>query len=158
MKSTKEWWEFFPSNLSLFWYNETVLQEYFPLNKEEILNQGFNYSDYISPFPNVEKIILANKLPDNISKIPDDILNWAIKCNETWKPFRIIKEELDFYRENNLSVPKKHPDTRYYNRMKWRNSRFIYNVKCFSCNKEIKTTYDKNTVKNNKIYCKDCYI
>ena len=35
MKSNKEWWEFFPSNISPFWYNETVAQEFYPLEKSE---------------------------------------------------------------------------------------------------------------------------
>ncbi len=32
MKADWEWWEFFPSSISPFWYNETVAQEYFPIN------------------------------------------------------------------------------------------------------------------------------
>jgi hypothetical protein len=50
------------------------------LTKEKILKQNFNYSDYENPQPKVEKVIPAEKLPEDISKIPDDILNWAIKC------------------------------------------------------------------------------
>jgi len=123
MKQDLEWWEFFSVSLSPFWYNETVAQEYFPLNKEEIIKQNFNYSDYESPKPNVEKIIPADKLPENISNIPDDILNWAIKCEVSWKPFRIIKQELEFYRKHNLPVPHKHPDIRHLERMKLRNPR-----------------------------------
>jgi len=30
--------------------------------------------------PDVTKIIPAEKLPTNIIDIPDDVLNWAIKC------------------------------------------------------------------------------
>ena len=39
MMKTWEWWEFFPSSISPFGYNETVAQEYFPLNREEILKK-----------------------------------------------------------------------------------------------------------------------
>ena len=35
MKSTGEWGEFFPHELSPFGYNETVAQEYFPLNEAQ---------------------------------------------------------------------------------------------------------------------------
>ncbi|USN58887.1 MAG: hypothetical protein H6767_02080 [Candidatus Peribacteria bacterium] len=35
MQSLGEWGEFFPSNASLFGYNETAAQEYYPLTKEE---------------------------------------------------------------------------------------------------------------------------
>ena len=161
MKSTWEWWEFFPNNMSPFGYNETVANEYFPFNppvSENLdfpLNKGdtwseakgggliqwiienntfiplnsiqnkkrikwkqiFNWSDYQIPLPKVEKIIPAEKLPENISDIPDDILNWAIECEVTRKLFRIIKPELEFYRKHNIIIPRKHPDQRHLERM-----------------------------------------
>jgi hypothetical protein len=120
MKEDWEWWEFFPINLSPFWYNETVAQEYFPLSRDVSLKHLFNYSDYKSPTPKVEKIIPANKLPENISDIPDDIINWVIKCEISEKPFRIISKELEFYRKHNLPIPRKHPDIRHLERMKLR--------------------------------------
>jgi hypothetical protein len=43
----------------------------------------FNRSDYEAPFPKVDKIIPALKLPNKTKDIPDDILNRAIKCAET---------------------------------------------------------------------------
>ena len=153
MQKTWEWWEFFPSSLSPFWYNETVAEEYFPieintgLNKKDIkyidrewntyknLKEAwerpvFKYSSYESPKPNVEKIIAANKLPESIADIPDDILNWAIECEVTKKPFRIIKQELDFYRKHNLPIPRRHPDQRHLDRMKLRNPRKLYDRLC----------------------------
>ncbi len=150
-----EWWEFFPASLSPFWYNETVAQEYFPLEKEEIIKQNFNYSDYQSAKPNIEKIIKANKLPEGISKIPDDILNWAIECEDSWKPFRIIKQELDFYRKHNLPIPKKHPDIRHLERMKLRNPRKFFDRKCDKCWVEMKSTYDSD--REEIVYCEECY-
>ena len=103
--------------MSPFGYNETVASEYYPLTRSEALSQGFNWSDYEAPFPKVEKIIQASLLPKDISKIPDDILNWAIECEVTKKPFRIIKQELDFYRKHSLPIPRRHPDQRHLDRM-----------------------------------------
>ncbi len=155
MKSDWEWWEFFPANLSPFWYNETVAQEYFPLTEEQAQKLGFNYSEYEPPFPKVDKIIPAEKLPEDISKIPDDILNWVIKCEVSEKPFRIIKQELEFYRKHNLPVPHKHPDVRHSERMKLRNPRKLFDRKCDKCGKEIKSTYapDREEI----VYCEVCY-
>ena len=158
-----EWWEFFPSSLSPFWYNETVAEEYFPLKKEDVLTkhlyenwkQIYNRSDYEVPIPKVDKIIPANKLPENISEIPDDILNWAIECEVTKKPFRIIKEELEFYRKHKLPIPRRHPDQRHLDRMKLRNPRKLYDRNCDKCNKEIKTTYSSDSKKI--VYCDKCY-
>jgi hypothetical protein len=122
--------------------------EYFPINPPVIneipLNKGgnlngvevgglFNWSTYETPFPKVDKIIPASKLPDNINEIPDDILNRAVECDITKKPFRIIKQELDFYRKYNLPIPHLHPDQRYLERMKLRNPRKLFDRKCNKC-------------------------
>ena len=118
MISDGEWWEFFPASLSPFGYNETVASEYYPLLKNEAKNQGFNWSEYEAPFPKVEKIIPWGKLPDDITSIPDDVLNWAIECEISGKPFRITRQELEFYRKHNIPIPKRHPDVRHMDRMK----------------------------------------
>ncbi len=115
----------------------------------------FNWSTYESPFPKVEKIIPASKLLETIVEIPDDILNWAIECEVTKKPFRIIKQELDFYRKHNLPIPRKHPNQRHLERMKLRNPRRLFKRKCYKCGKEIQTTY--NPERPEMVYCEECY-
>ncbi len=162
MQKTWEWWEFFPSSISPFGYNETVANEYFPLARDVALQhlsedwkQLFNWSDYETPFPKVEKIIPASKLPENISEIPDDILNWAIECEVTKKPFRIIKQELEFYRKYNLPIPRKSPDQRHLERMALRNPRKLFTRVCDKCGKEIQTTYTPE--REETVYCEECY-
>jgi hypothetical protein len=172
-----EWWEFFPSSISPFGYNETVANEYFPISLKTGLKWEINYIDrewnifktlqeawerpvfkystYETPFPKVEKIIPASKLPENISEIPDDILNWAIECEISKKPFRIIKQELEFYRKYNLPIPKIHPDMRHIMRLKLKNAIKLYERKCAKCKKEIHTTYAPERMEI--IYCEDCY-
>ena len=88
-----------------------------PLSKEEALEDGYIWSDYEAPFPKVEKTLPGARLPDSIREIPDDILNWAIECEVTKKPFRIMPSELEFYRKNNLPAPRRHPDQRYLDRI-----------------------------------------
>ncbi|MDP2103543.1 MAG: hypothetical protein Q8K26_01320 [Candidatus Gracilibacteria bacterium] len=162
MRKTGEWGEFFPSSLSPFGYNETVAQEYYPLDRRDekffVSTSGkpiFNWSDYEAPFPRVEKIIPAAKLPEDISKIPDDILNWAIECEVTGKPFRIIKQELEFYRKHNLPVPRRHPDQRHLDRMSLRNPRKLFERKCDKCGVEMMTTYSNE--RKEIVYCEGCY-
>lgn len=142
--------------MSPFGYNETVAQEYFPMTREEITASNiFHYSDYESPFPKVEKIIPANKLPEDIKDIPDDILNWAIECEVTKKPYRIIRQELDFYRKHSLPIPRRHPDQRHLDRMKLRNPRKLHERKCDHCGVNMITTYSPE--RTEKVYCDDCY-
>ncbi|EKE28404.1 MAG: hypothetical protein ACD_3C00063G0001 [uncultured bacterium (gcode 4)] len=155
MESDKQWWEFFPPSISPFWYNETIANEYFPLDKAEATKNEFNWSDYENPKPEVSKIIPASKLPAKISEIPDDIINWAIECSETGKPFRIIKSELEFYRKHDLPLPHKHPDIRHIDRMHLRNPRELHDRRCEKCSIEIKTTYSPNA--KEIVYCNECY-
>ena len=155
MKKTWEWWEFFPSSISLFWYNETVALEYSPLSKEEVKQRWFNWSDYKAPFPKVKKIIPASKLPNNIKDVPDDILNWAIECSESKKLFKIMVWELDFYRRHNIWIPKNHPDERHRQRLNKRNPRKLLKRKCDICEVDIQTTYSLN--RDEKILCQVCY-
>lgn len=171
-----EWWNFFPAFLSRFWYNETEANEYYPMSREEIKNPPvlldiplikggnwngvevgglFNRSTYEAPFPKVDKIIPAEKLPSKTKDIPDDILNRAIKCAETWKPFKINPAELKFYRDNKLSIPRFHYDTRYKNRLNLKNQRKIYERKCDNCGIDIKTTYSLE--RPEIVYCETCY-
>jgi hypothetical protein len=141
--------------MSPFGYNETVANEYYPLGKSEALSSKFNWSDYEAPFPHVEKIIPAEKLPDSIESIPDDILNWAIECEVSKKPFRIIKQELEFYRKHNLPIPRRHPDVRHADRMKMRNPRKLFERKCDKCKKDMITTYAPERPET--VYCEECY-
>jgi hypothetical protein len=151
-----EYGEFFPIALSPFAYNETVAQEYFPMTKEEVLAKGWKWRDQIDETPDVEKTIPAEKLPASIKDTPDDILNWAIKCKETERPFRIIKQELEFYRKMNLPIPHFHPDVRHKRRLALRNPRKLWKRECGSCGEEIETTYSPE--RQEKIYCEKCYL
>ena len=136
--------------------------EYYPIERRDAINRVstdgkaiFKWSLYEPPFPKVEKTIPASKLPENIQDIPDDILNWAIKCEVTDKPFRIIKQELDFYRKHNLPIPRKHPDQRHLDRMKLRNPRKLYNKLCMKCGIDMKTTYSPE--RTEIVFCEECY-
>ena len=156
MKSTWEWWEFFPIKLSPFAYNETMAQEYYPLTKEEILDNWWKWKDENDKISNVEKIIPAEKLPNNISDIPDDILNWAIKCETSQRPFKLTTQELSFYRKHSIPIPHLHPEQRHKERIKLRNPRKLFDRKCMKCEKQIQTTYSPD--RSEIVYCEECYL
>jgi hypothetical protein len=151
-----EWGQFFPPDISPYGYNETTAILYFPLTQEEATKRWFTWSTYEEPFPKVEKIIPANKLPKNIDEIPDDILHWAIECEVTKKPYRIIKQELDFYRLHHLPLPKKHPEQRHKQRFLKRNPwNTLFIRKCDTCALDITTTFWPT--RKEKILCETCY-
>ena len=156
MRKNGEWGEFFPRKNAPFGYNESLAQEYFPLTKDEALKQGFLWRDIADRVPGAKQVLPAHMLPDSIEDIPDDVLEWAIQCEKTSRPFRIIKQELDFYRLQKLPIPHLHPDVRYDERLAWRNPRKLWQRKCGKCEKSIETTYAPD--RPEQVYCEKCYL
>jgi hypothetical protein len=156
MQGTGEWGEYFPPSCSPFAYNESIAQENFPLTKDEVLTRGWCWSDYQQPLPKVEKTIPAHDLPSAIEQTPDDILNWAIECEATKRLFKIIKQELDFYRRMKLPVPHLHPDERHRLRMALRNPRKLWHRNCDKCQKPIETSYSPG--RPEVVYCEQCFL
>lgn len=156
MRSTGEWGEFMHPSLALFGYDESYAQTNYPLSHEEALHRGFNWSGSPSPIPRSGKVIQSSQLPDSILHIPDTIANYAIECEVTGKPFRIIPQELRFYREHNLPLPRRHPDVRNLDRLGFRNPRKLYERPCMNCSKPVMTTYAPN--RTERMYCEECYV
>ncbi len=155
MRRSKEWGEFFPPTLSPFGYQESAAQDYMPLTKEEVLSRGYKWSEFRAPEPQVEKIISAKELPDSISEVSEDILSKAICCQETNIPFRIVRQELDFYRKKKIPLPHVHPNTRHLQRMQRRNPRKLWVRRCEKTGKEILSTFSPE--RPEIIYSEDAY-
>jgi hypothetical protein len=156
MKKTGEYGEFFPITLSPFGYNETKAQEFYPMKKEEVLKNGWQWCDYEPPAPETAKTIPARRLPDNIKDTPDDILNWAIESDGNGKPFKIIQQELKFYRLKGLPIPHFSYKERHQKRVALQNPRKLYGRKCHECQKPIQTTYAPE--KPEQVYCEECFL
>ena len=59
--------EFFPAELSCFYYNETIAQEYLPLTKEEALEQSYKWKDREKR--NYAIDIRNENIPDSIKEV-----------------------------------------------------------------------------------------
>ncbi len=156
MQRTGEWGEFFPFQMSLYAYNESVAFDYFPLVKEDVARRGWQWRDQKDEMPKVSKIIPALKLPNSIDEVSDDILNWVIECEATNRPYKIIKQELEFYRQMKIPIPHFHPDERHRRRMALRNPRKLWQRSCSKCGKDIQTTYAPE--RPEIVYCEECYL
>ena len=156
MTETGEWGEYLPKRFCPFGYNETLAQEYFPLTKEEAISKGYTWKETCDEKLDVEKTIDANRLPDTIEEVPDDILNWAVTCEVSDRPFRITSQELEFYRQLRIPVPHLHPDERHNRRMTLRPSRVFYDRECGKCGSAIRTTFSPEGPEI--VYCEDCYL
>ncbi len=145
--------EFFPIELSPFSYEETVAYEYFPLNKEQIEEKGYNLFDH-----EVEKNYNTDIVepPDTITEVDDSILTKAIKCNISGKLFNITKMELDFYRRFNLPLPTESPFVRHHRRLKFISEHMkILKRHCGKCGLEIDSVYKEEEFPI--VYCEKCY-
>lgn len=156
MQNTGEWAEFFPPELSTFGYNETVANEYFPLTREQALDQGFLWCDFEAPIPTVKKVLTSIDLPLDIKDVTDEILDFAITCSVTNRLFRITKHELLYYRTHTIPLPRLHPDQRHTDRMNLRPPRKLYTRSCAECQIEIITPYSKE--RTEKVLCEQCYL
>lgn len=90
-----------------------------------------------------------------IKQVTDDILQHAIICEVSGKPFKIIRQELEFYRKHHLPIPKRHPDQRHFDRMALRNPRKLRDRTCAKCGTAIKTSYAPE--RKEIVYCESCY-
>lgn len=155
MKSHGEYGEFFPIEISMFGYNETMADGYFPLPKEEVLKKGWQWCDYETKVE-AQRSIPAAQLPDDTNDVLDDVLNWVIECEETGRPFKIVKQELDFYRQHCLPLPRRHPDQRYRDLFKFRNPFQLWDRECKKCGQAVKTSYSSD--RPEIVYCERCYL
>ncbi|MFH1670933.1 MAG: hypothetical protein ABIA92_05120 [Patescibacteria group bacterium] len=154
MKQGGEWGEFFPIELSPFGYNISEAQQYFPLSDKEVQKNGWRLQEEITT--EQKQDISAKDIPDDINDIEDNILDNIIPCEKTGKPFKIIPQELRFYREIGLPIPRRCPDQRHADRLKFRNPRTLFKRACEKCQKEIQTTYSPE--RPVIVYCEECYL
>lgn len=154
MRKTDEWGEFFPVTLSAFGYNETIAQEHFPLSEEEVRARGWQWQteeetkeQYLGP---------AYEVPEDIRSVSDDITKHILRCDVTSKPYKIIPQELAFYREMNIPIPKKSPDQRHTERMAMRSPYKLWQRECMKCHKAMETPYSPE--RPEIVYCEECYL
>ena len=163
--------EFFPQELSPFAYNESMAQEYFPLTKEQAIEQGYPWKDQEQRSYNIQ--ITNDKLPDHIKDVDEDIIGKIIECahkgacnEQCTQAFKIVKEELQFYKKMNLPLPRLCPNCRHFERLKQRNPLKLWYRQCMcdktnhfhgeeKCKVEFETSYapDRKEI----VYCEQCY-
>ena len=134
MRATGEWGEFFP--YSVFAYNETLAQEYFPLIKEEALNRGYSWKE-----------VEAREF----TAVPG-----GKACTSCGKVFKCIQKELGFYKNMKLPEPDECHDCRHKARMAQHNPRQLWKRNCMKCQKEIETSYSPE--RPELVYCEKCYL
>lgn len=127
-------------------------------DKKTALSKWYKrYDEVVSvDVPEGMESVSSKELPQSIKDIDDTILGKALLCENTWRPFRIVNMELDFYRKHNITLPRKHYYVRYQDRLNKRTMWISLHIrKCDNCWKEMLSRYPKNTTF--KVYCEECY-
>ncbi|MFZ2072781.1 MAG: hypothetical protein WAV10_03860 [Minisyncoccia bacterium] len=162
--------EFFPVELSLFAYNETVAQDYFPIKKDEAIEIGYKWRDKKTNEYKITKE--AKNVQDSLDDITDSIIEEIICCLHNGKcggrcsgAFKITKDELDIYRRIGVPLPRLCFFCRHEDRLKMRNPMKLWHRQCMCdkenhnhegrCEVEFETSYSPD--KPEIVYCEKCY-
>jgi len=152
MKKTGEWGEFFPSSISPHAYNETVAHEYFPLTKEEVLARGWRWQE-----PDKKEFKKQTyTLPDELGEVEESVCDEVLLCEETGKNYKIIPQELAFYKKMNVAIPHISPDARHLRRMKFRPPRHLFERTCGKCGIKMQTVFAPE--RKEKVWCEKCFV
>jgi hypothetical protein len=124
-------------------------------------------------------------VPDHINSVNDSIMNETVACRHADSDcreqctiaFRIIPQELEFYRKHNLPPPRLCPNCRHYQRLKQRNPLKLWHRKCQCSGVKSENGVYQNTAKHSHldglcpnefetsyaperpeiVYCETCY-
>ncbi len=153
MKKTGEWGEFFPMTMSPYAYNETVAQDYLPLSEEEVKARGLKWKD---PKGKASYQGPAIELPDTAMGADDSICKQIFTCEVSGEHYKIIPQELAFYKKHGIPLPRRSPNQRYLDRMELRNPRFGWERDCAKCGTKMYTSFSPE--KPEIVYCEECYL
>lgn len=157
MKETGELGEFFPAEGSIFGYNESLAAEYFPLTEGEATDQGFPWH----PERKEEAYYIGPTVP--LPEHPQAGLERSVFfCAHSGRPFRFLKEELEFYSKHGLPLPDRSPAERRKARLRARPPRQLWERTCMStrpdgshCQARFLTSLAPES--SVRVYCAACY-
>lgn len=162
MKADGEFGELFPVQYSQSAYNETTAQLWYPMTKEQVLAKGWRWQDNLPGTYGKETI---GELPDDIKDVSPEITQTILACESCRKNYKIIPQELRFYKHHNYPLPRKCFECRRISRMKKRNPRKFWGRHCMcqqeghghegKCETQFYTTYSPE--RPNIVYCENCY-
>ncbi len=144
-----------PISFSPFAYNITLASVTFPLTPKGVKQIGGYVQDETEGDPKNLPTLKPEQVPLSIDEVEDSILQKAILSEYSGRPFRIVPQELAFYRRYRLPVPLLHPYERMDNRVRIFGCYKSYETKCARCEKEIQSVFDP--AERFTLYCDECY-
>lgn len=165
MIAKDEWGGFFPIALSPFGYNETPAQEHYPVTREEALANGWKWQDHL-PSTTGKETVRSENIPFSSHGIETAAYAGQIlACGECMRNYKLLKQEVDFYKKYSLPLPRACSDCRRKHRFALRNKRHLYHCQCMCdrvghdhtglCTVMFETSYAPE--RPEIIYCEVCY-
>ena len=151
MKASWEWGEFFPISLSPFSYNESIAQDYFPLDQSAVEGLWWKWK---TEKQSARYEWAIKEVPENIDEVSDDILTQILECTSCSKNYRIVWIELELYRKLGISVPRNCFNCRHTKRLENRRNRNLSTRECNACHREITTIHSQE---DKIVCCEVCY-
>ncbi len=163
--------EFFPPEFSPHYYNESIAFDLYPIQKDRALTNGYRWREHEQKDYSIS--CESHELPDGITDAPDDITRKIIGCadrgvcdHQCTTAFRILSEDLAFYRKHDLPLPRLCPNCRHYERLALREPVEIWHRSCM-CNRaghDHADVHCSNTFETScspdrpeTVYCEHCY-
>lgn len=162
--------EFYPFEFSPFAYNETLAQDYFPLDSVAAKERGYSWKEPEEK-SHADALFMAD-IPDAIEDVPQEFLGKTFRCahegacnHQCTQAFRIIDRELSFYKSKGLPLPETCPNCRHYERLSYMNPLCLYTRTCAcsdaghhhngACQNQFETSYAPE--RKERVYCESCY-
>lgn len=136
MMKTGEYGEFFPIKISLYPYNQTIAQDYFPLTEEQAKSKGYKWKNSPSSPKGVDENLL--------------------ECKDCNKSYRITPQELKLYEQIETGIPRTCQECIYKELIALKNPRYLWQRNCYKCKCPIQTTYAPE--RKETVYCEKCYL
>lgn len=152
MRSSGEWGEFFPGSLSPFAYNETVAQEYFSLTEKDATALGYRWE---KPAPKAPRAQIY-RVPDRIDDVADAVTAEILACDACKANYKIVPQELAFYRAHRIPLPRTCVDCRVLSRFAVKNPPRVRPGSCACCGRAIQTSFPEGCPE--RIECDECYL
>ena len=158
--------EYYPMELSPFGYNETNAPDLVSLSKEEAQKRGYNWQENIQRTIGKETL-KPEDIPESIHDVKDSILNEVLICVNCHRNYKIVPNELIFYKKLEIPIPHKCFFCRHGDRIARRNPFKLWHRKCMCdktnhfhgkvkpCPVEFETSYAPE--RPEIVYCEKCY-
>lgn len=154
MVQDKIYGEFFPLKMAYTGYNLSFGYLLYPLSRKEVEAEAGNWEDLERA--DVSSVQIADFI-DDVNETGEDVVYKGFTCEETGRAFNITKEELSFYKEHQIPLPRNYPDIRTIRRIRQLSLVKPFTTKCYFCLEDI-TSYYPPEFGYKKITCESCYL